>query len=190
MIKMVEQRKVTMGTALGKKYSGLIDVPSATFRTIDLLNSANLFWKDPNEKCFENAILMYDAHLTFGGTALYRKFDKIQIKLSKVFYFYDEFESMGDEIEKKRTSKLVELTQEKIQTVNIITKVVTNSFYDIEGKFFGLFKKKSNDKFLPLTDVKIVEISKKQDKWFKNEIILPYKFIGLANSHIESAIIG
>lgn len=84
---------------------------------------------------------------------------------------------------------MIELTQEKIQTVNIITKVVSNSFYDIEGIFFGLFKKKSNDKFLPLTDVKIVVISNKQGKWLKKEIILPHKFMGMANSHIESAII-
>jgi hypothetical protein len=187
---MTEQRKITIGTSLGKKYTGLIDAPSATFRTIDLFNSANIFWKNPNEKCFENAILMYDARLMFGDTALYRKFDKIQIKLPEIFYFYDGFQSMGDEMEKKRTAKLIELTQEKIQTVNIITKVVANSFYDIEGKFFGLFKKKSNDKFLPLTDVKIVEISKKEGKWFKNEIILPHKFIGMANSLIESAVIG
>ena len=187
---MVEQRKIAIRTSLGKKYSGLIDVPTATFRTTDLFNSANLFWKDPNEKCFENAILMYDARLMFGDTALYRKFDKIQIKLSEVFYFYDGFQSMGDEMERKRASNLIELTQEKIQTVNIITKVAANSFYDIEGTFFGLFKKKSNDKFLPLTNVNILEIFKKQGKWFKNKISLPHKFIGMANSLIESAVIG
>ena len=187
---MVEKREVTIGTSLGKKYSGLIDVPTATFRTIDLFNSANLFWKNPNEKCFESAILMYDASLMFGDAFLYRRFQEIQIKLSEIFYFYDGFQSIGDEMEKMRTVKLIELTQEKMQTVNIITKVVANSFYDIEGKFFGLFKKKSNDKFLPLTDVKIVEISEKQGKWVKKEIILPHKFIGMANSFIESAIIG
>lgn len=126
----------------------------------------------------------------FSDTALYKKFEKIQIKLSEAFYFYDEFQSIGDEMERKRSSKLIDLTQEKIQTVNIITKAVANSFYDIEGTFFGLFKKKSNDKFLPLTDVKILEIFKRQEKWFKREIILPHKFIGMANSHIELAIIG
>jgi len=187
---MAEQREITIGTSLGKKYSGWMDVPSATFRTTDLFNSANLFWKDPTEKCFENAILMYNARLMFSDTAIYRKFDKIQIKLSEVFYFYDRFRSMGDEMERKRASNLIEYTKEKKQTVNVITKVVANSFYDIEGTFFGLFKKKANDKFLPLTDVKIVEISKKQGKWFKNKIISPHKFIGLANNHIESAIIG
>ena len=75
---MTEQRKITIGTSLGKKYSGLIDTPSATFRTIDLFNSANMFWKNPNEKCFENAILMYDVSLMFSDAAIYRKFDKLQ----------------------------------------------------------------------------------------------------------------
>jgi len=187
---MVEQRKVVIVTSLGRKYSGLIDIPNAALRTTDLLNSANIFWKDPNEKSFENAILMYDLTLTFDGTAVYKKFDKIQIKLDEILYFYDNFQSIGDETEKKRASTMKEKANERQQTVNIITSVIGNSFYDITGSFYGLFKLKSHSKFLPLTDAKIVEIYKKEDKWFKKEVTLPHRFIGVSNSRIESAIIG
>ena len=75
---MAEQRKVVIVASSGKKYSGLIDIPNASLRTTDLLNSTNIFWKNPNEKCFENAILMYDVSLMFSDAAIYRKFDKLQ----------------------------------------------------------------------------------------------------------------
>ena len=59
----VEQRKLVIVTSLGKRYSGKVDLPNASFRTTDLLNSVNVFWKNPNEKCFDNAILMRDVKL-------------------------------------------------------------------------------------------------------------------------------
>jgi hypothetical protein len=130
---MVEQRKVAVVTSLGRKYVGLIDIPNAALRTTDLFNSSNIFWKNPNEKCFENAILMYDTRMTFDDSAVYRKFDKLQLKLSEVFYFYDDFKTIGDEREKRRASTMIGKTQEKLQRVNIITRVVATSFYDIHG---------------------------------------------------------
>jgi hypothetical protein len=80
--------------------------------------------------------------------------------------------------------------QEKSQIVTIITRCVAHSFYDISGKFYGLFKKKFNDKFIPLTEAKMVEIYKKQDKLFKKEINLPHKFICVSTDYIESMLIG
>jgi hypothetical protein len=186
---MGEQRKVAIVTSLGKKYSGMIDIPNAALRTTDLFNSATIYWKNPNEKCFENAILMYDAQLVFDESSLFRKFDKIQVRLAEVFYYYDDFESISDEKEKMRAATMTKMSHENLQRVNIITVLVANSFYDITGNFYGLFKKKSSDKFLPLTNVTMIEISKRQDKWFKKEITLPHRFIGISNRHIESAII-
>ncbi len=187
---MSEQRKISVLTSLGKKYAGLIDIPNAALRTTDLLNSPNIFWKNPNEKCFDNAILLYDASLTFRDSSIYKRYERIQIRLNEVIYFHDELESISDEQEKQRASAMIERTKEKMQTVNIITTVVANSFYDITGNFYGLFKKKATDKFFPLTNVKVLEISKKENKWFKREIQLPHRFIGVGNVHIESAIIG
>jgi hypothetical protein len=187
---MVEQRKVAVVTSLGRKYVGLVDIPNAALRTTDLFNSSNIFWRNPNEKCFENAILMYDTSMTLDGSAVYRKFDKIQLKLSEIFYFYDDFETIGDEKEKKRASTMMDMAQEKLQRVNIITRVVATSFYDIQGNFFGLFKKKSRDMFIPLTGVQMAKVYKKEDKWFKKEVPLPHNFICISTSHIESATIG
>lgn len=186
---MDERRKVAVVTSLGRKYSGLIAIPNVALRTTDLFNSANIFWKNPSEKCFEEAIQMYDVSMSFDDSAVYRKFDKIQLKLSEAFYFYDEFQTIGDAKEKKRADTMITKTQEKLQRVNIITKSLANSFYDIQGNFFGLFKKKSNDRFIPLTDVQMTMIHKKDNKWFKKEVSLPYNFICISTRHIESATI-
>jgi hypothetical protein len=185
-----KQRKLAFVTLLGKKYSGMVDVPSDTFRTTDLLNSSNLFWKNPNEKCYDNAILMQDVRLFLDDTAVYKKFDKIQIKLSDIIYLYDDIEGIGDEMEKKRASVMVQQTQEGAQTINIIIRQAANSFYDITGLFYGLFKKKSKDKFIPLTQANIVEIYRKEDKWIRKQVKLPHNFICINNEHIESVSFG
>jgi hypothetical protein len=181
-----KQRKLAIVTSLGKKYSGMVDVPSENFRTTDLLNSSNIFWKSPNLKCYDSAIFMSDVRLFLDGTAIYKKFDFIQIKISDIIYFYDDIEGIGDEMEKKRASTMVRQTNEDAQTVNIITKQVANSFYDITGRFFGLFKKKSKDNFVPLTQANIVEICRRQDKWVQKKVKLPHNFICVSNNHIES----
>lgn len=183
------QRKLAIVTSLGKRYSGVVDVPNPQFRTTDLLNSANVFWKNPNEKCFDNAIMMHDVKLVLDDKAIYQQFEKIQIKLSEIFYFYDDSADIGNEMEKKRAATMVKQTQEKAQTINIITKHVAKSFYHITGSFYGLFKKKSKDKFVPITQASIVEIFKKQDKWAKRAVHLPHNFIGVSNQHIESITI-
>ena len=164
----------------------MVDIPNATFRTTDLFNSPSIFWKDSNEKCFENAVLFHDVQLLIGGSAICVKFDKIQIKLSEVIYFYDDQQAITDGKEKMRASSMIQKTHEHSQSVDIITTEVSNSFYHLTGSFFGLFKKKSNDKFIPLTDVKLIEIYKKEDKWFQRVVELPYKFIGVSTSHIEA----
>ena len=84
---------------------------------------------------------------------------------------------------------MVRQTNEGVQTVNIITKQVANSFYDITGRFFGLFKKKSNDNFIPLTQANIVEIYRNQDKWVRKKVEIPHNFICVGNNQIESVTI-
>jgi len=138
----VEQlrRQISVVTSLGKKYIGNIDIPSTSMRTTDLLNSSSVFWRNPNDKCFENAILMHDVQLVIDNTALYKKFCKIQLKTSEIIFFYDEHETIGDIQEKARAGSMREKAQEETKTVNIITPVIANSFYDLTGNFYGLFK--------------------------------------------------
>jgi hypothetical protein len=186
---MADKRKVVIVTSMGKKFSGYIYVPNATLRTTDLLNSPNVYWKDPSEKCFENAIQIHDVQLMVDDSTVCAKFDKIQVKLAEVIYFYDDQATLGDEKEKLRATAMVKKTHESEQHVRIITTEVSNSFYSIKGTFYGLFKKKSNDKFIPITDVSITEIYKKENKWFQKAIELPHNFICISTSHIEATTI-
>ncbi len=183
---MAEDRRIVMVTSMGKKFKGYVAIPNDNLRTTDLLNSASIFWKDPSEKCFDNAVMMYDVQMLVDETSVCAKFDKIQVKLSEVIYFYDDQEAISDDKEKMRASTMVQKTKENLQVVTIVTTEVSNSFYNITGTFFGLFKKKSNDKFIPLTDVSINELYKKEGKWFQRKIELPYQFICISTSHIEA----
>jgi hypothetical protein len=180
------QRKIVLVTTFGKRYRGIIDIPNESFRTSDLMNASNLYWKNPNEKCFNDAILMYDADLFLDDIGIYKSFKKIQIKLHEIIFFCDDLESIGNVVEKSRAHAMREKAQEECQTVTIITPLIANSFYEIIGKFYGLFKKKSNDRFIPLSDATIFEIQKEQGKLLKKEIKLPHSFLGVSTKHIES----
>lgn len=183
---MAEQRSVVVVSSLGKMYKGLVDVPNETYRTTDLFNSASIYWRDSTQKCFENAVLFRDVKMVIGGSAISVKFDQLQIKLSEILYFYDDLEKISDEKEKMRATSMTRKSKEESQSVDIITTEVANSFYHLTGTFFGLFKKKSNDRFIPLTDVKLTEIYHKGDKWFQRQVQLPHKFIGVSTRHIEA----
>lgn len=186
----IVQRKIGIVTSLGKIYSGKIDVPSQEFRTTDLLNSTNLFWKNPNEKCMDNAILLYEVELFLEQKAVYKRFNKLQIKTQEIIFFYDDYEALGNDMEKARADTIVRQSGEERRIVNIITRTVKNSFYDIEGTFFGQFKKKTHDNFIPLSNVTIKEIGKKEGKWFQKNIALPFRFAGISSGYIESINMG
>ena len=60
------RRKLKILTT-GKQYVGQVDMPQDNLRTTDLFNSTNLYWKNPAEKSFNDAILLYDATLSITG---------------------------------------------------------------------------------------------------------------------------
>lgn len=186
---MSEKRKIVIVTSMGKKFKGFLYLPKSTLRTTDLFNSPSVYWKDPSEKCFENAVQIYDVELIVDESTVCSKFDKIQIKLSEVIYFYDDQVAITDEQEKMRASSMIQKTHESEQHVRIITTEVSSSFYSIKGTFYGLFKKKSNDRFIPLTDTAITEIYKKEGKWFQKTIEVPHNFICIGTNHIEATTI-
>ena len=180
------QRKLTVVTTLGKRYSGLVDIPSPTFRTTDLFNSVYTFWKNPNEKCFDDSIMLHDAQLLLDDTSAYRHFHKIQIRIPEVFVFFDDSPTVSDQSEKKRATSAARLTHDDSHRVTIITRQVANSFYEVTGTYFGLLRQRAKEKFISLTQAKIVEIIKKPDKWKQKPINLPHGFISVSGDHVEA----
>lgn len=180
------KRKITVFTP-GKIYTGEIDVPNPLLRTTDLLNSANLFWKDPAKKSFGDGLLMFDVVLSIDGIDKYQTFESIQIRQPNIIFFHDGFAELGNSDEKGRAEKLTAKAREGKKTIHLITKVRVNSFFDIEGTFHGLFKSKSNQNYIPISDVVLHEIIKRQDKWIKRRVKLVNNFIGVNSSYIESS---
>ena len=185
---MEEQRREIIVFTPGKQYSGEVDIPSADFRTTDLLNSANLYWKDPAEKNFNDVLLMFNVTLSIDGIQEFHKFDRVQIRQPNIIFFYDNFTGLGSAKEKKRADTLKEKTNEEKKTIHLITKVRVNSFFEIKGTFYGLFKSKSTQKYIPLNDAVIHEIIKQPDKWMKRKIQLANNFIGVNTSYVESCV--
>ena len=183
-IMQTAERKVTIVTSMGKKYVGMIDVPNEEFRTTDLFNSVNVYWKNPGMKCYNDAIFMHDVSILLDEKAVFKKFDTIQVKLSEIIFFHDEIKKIQNEMEKKRADTVIRKAKESGQRITVITNLVANSFYIISGFFFGMFLKKSNDRFVPLTRTSITEVYKSQGKWFQKKIILPHDFICVSNNHI------
>ncbi len=179
------RRKITVFTP-GKQYSGEVDVPNGSLRTTDLLNSTTLYWKDPTEKNFNDVLLMFNVTLSIDGIREFQKFDRVQIRQPNIIFFHDDLTDLGNAKEKKRADALKKKTQEEKKQIHLITQVRVNSFFDIKGSFYGLFKSKSIQKYIPLTDVVMYEIIRQQDKWVKKKIPLVNKFIGVNTSYIET----
>ena len=181
----IARRKITVFTP-GKKYSGEVAIPNAELRTTDLLNSGNQYWKDPSEQTFNDSLLMSHVTLSIDGISEFQKFDRLQIRQPNIIFYHDDLIDSGSIEEKLRADALKEKRHEKEVSINIITKVRVNSFFEVNGTFFGLFKSKSIHKYIPLSDVVIYEFIRKEDKWVRRKLELANHFIGINTAYIEA----
>ena len=179
------QREVVLFTP-NKKYTGKIDLKNDDMRTIDQLNSATVYWKNPNEKSFDDAILISEVEVSLQGHGKLTSFERLQLRLSDIVFFSDKLSSSGVETEKMRAKALTDKAQEQASQARILTEMRGDSFFIVLGTFHGLFKNKTKSRFLPLTDAKIYEVLRTGDKWTRVEVDVGNKFIGLSSGHIES----
>jgi len=179
-------RTLTVITTLGRKYTGKIDIPNPALRTTDLLNSATTYWKNQQSKIFDDAILLREAKLIFGAGSVYREFAAVQIRLSKVIFFYDNFKSIGSDNERRRTDLISERAGEPPARVYAVTNAVAASFFEITGRLSGLAKQKGKSRFIPLHEAAVTEIIHKGGQWVKKKIALPHGFVGVNAEYIEA----
>ena len=181
----VTKREVQFFTP-NKRYIGKVDFKNDTIRTIDQLNSANIFWQNPNEKSFNDAILLYDVEVSLHGAGKLANFKKLQLRLSDIVFFSDKLDTTGDTAEKMRAHTLSQKSQDTASKVRILTEMRGDSFFMVIATFHGLFKKKTQHRYMPLTEAKIYEVLRTGDKWQRLEIDIGNSFIGLSSNHIES----
>lgn len=182
-------RKVSLYTP-NKIYSGYMDIKSENMRTIDLLNSSSLYWKDPGQKSFSDSIMLSQASITIEGNKVIGTFPSLQLRLSDIIFFTDLLKQSGDDKEKARASTLSQRSQESATMVRILTRMRGDSFYLITGVFLGLFKSKSQQRYLPVTQPQINEITRTGDQWSNKKIAVHNNFIGLAINMIEACTFG
>jgi len=179
------QREVILFTP-NKKYTGKIDLKNDGIRTIDQLNSSTIYWKNPAEKSFDDAVLLYDVDISVHGVDKLTSFKKLQVRLSDIMFFTDRLETSGDSAEKMRAQTLSAKAKDELAKAKIITEMRGDSFFFIFGTFHGLFKNKTKQRYFALTEVKIYEVIRTGEKWDRFEIDLENHFIGLSSNHIEA----
>ncbi|MBT8354338.1 MAG: hypothetical protein KJO60_07430, partial [Desulfofustis sp.] len=165
------QREVVLFTP-NKRYTGKIDLKNDGIRTIDQLNSSTIYWKNPAEKSFDDAVLLYDVIVSVHGIDKLTSFKKLQVRLSDIILFTDRLEASGDASEKQRAQTLSAKAKDELAKAKIITEMRGDSFYFIFGTFHGLFKNKTKQRYFPLTDVKVYEVLRTGSKWDRIEIEL------------------
>lgn len=167
-----------------------MDLQNVGMRTLDLLNSSNIYWKDPKDKSFNDSILLYDGIIEIEGGKRLSKFKKMQIRLSDIIIFTDKLSTSGSDTEKIRAKTLSDKNSEKESQVKIITRMCGDAFFIIQGSFYGLFKNKSQQRFLPLTKPSVKEVLRTGADWSVKEVDVGTSFIGLSTNHIESCSMG
>ncbi len=181
----ISQKKITIYCP-DKIYSGHMDVGNLSLRTIDIFNSSNIYWKDPAERSFDDALLLYNATILLEGNTKLGDYAKLQIKLQDIIFFYDSLENVGDSMEKKRAAHLKVKTKESTSLAHIITHTQGHGFFYITGMFYGLFKSKSKSRYIPLTQANVVHVTRVGDKWQKKIIKIDGGFVGISTRHIEA----
>jgi len=181
----INQKKITIHCP-DKSYTGYMDIGNESLRTIDIFNSSNIYWKDPAERSFDDALLLNNATILLDGNTKLGDYAKLQVKLQDIIFFYDYLENVGDSVEKKRAEHLKAKTKESASIAHIITHAQGHGFFYITGMFYGLFKSKSKSRYIPLTQATVVHVTRSSEKWQKKAIKIEGGFVGVSTRHIEA----
>ena len=152
-------------------------------RTLSFLNAKAASYMDKH--FLEGYIFLKDASLLLDGEILFTV-DKVLINISQIIFAYDEYEQMGSDIERRRFYTLQEQRSQKPISVNIVTSITKDSFYNIKGEYKGAFKEIVSRQFVPLVNVEMEEICEKDGQVCKEKQKKP--FIALNKDHIESIV--
>lgn len=188
------QTKIILVTP-GKTYFGTVKKPNFQVRTSDLLNNPSLFPSHHSQNREENSLTLYKVTELIDGRIPYKTHDQRDIVISKILFFYDEYESLGNATERERTMRILnqqnKLKPEPEKLVNLATSIHGDSFYEITGKFFGRFKQIMKRNFISLTNVKVekITIDSKKGELSKLPYEIPNSFLAVNTRHIESYIV-
>ncbi len=182
------QRRFTI-IKQGIKYDGSVIIPTNVYRTTDYFNRPALMRHRDNQTTLDNYIQMFDVALVIDGKVILKKQGAMNILVTNIIIYWDDLDKPGDSTEQKRARTLMEnIGRTDLNTVNIITPMFDNQFYQIMGSFHGNFKKAMIHNFLALTNTSVNQIYIKPEtgEWNKKPIDLPHGFLALNVNYIDS----
>lgn len=95
-----------------------------------------------------------------------RRYTELLMRKSDIFFAYDEVQPKSVEIPVSPAGE-GDLIQKKSIQLDLITRVVSNSYYQISGHFTGFLKHFEDNDFVQLKNVTITEFLKKEDGFLK-----------------------
>jgi hypothetical protein len=166
----------------GRKYKGnLYSVGYQDKRTTSILNSPLKLMHYTRDVNFRVDVFMELLNATiFGHHVIY---PNIFIRKSEIIFVYDEFHDMGSINERMRFENLGGHAEKS--NVEILTKCFSGQYFKITGNIFHLQQKfLSQELFIPVTEVKLINISGLNKIKSLQETLMP--FIALNKDFIEA----
>jgi hypothetical protein len=183
-----EKRKINV-TKQGKKYLGMISIPSDMYRTTDYFNRPSMMRHRDNQGTLDSFIQLYDADILIGDNIVLKRQDVVNVRVIDIVFYWDEIDNLGMPAEQKRAKAMMEqMGRAELNRVTVTTPMHGSQFYEISGTFYGKFKRAMVKNFLALTNAAVEHFFKSPEsgKWSKRSVSLPHDFVALNMNFVDS----
>jgi len=169
----MKEWKIVIGVP-GKIIAGDIKVESSMVdaRTHSLLNRKISSRSSGSELNLTGFMKLTNVTLSEHNNREYqevRKYKELLIRKSDIFFVYDENQPKNIALEEipEPVPQSGDLIQKKTHHLELVTRTVGNSYYQINGKFTGFLKHFEDNDFIQMMNVTIVEFLKREDGFLK-----------------------
>lgn len=139
----------------GKMYTGEVATPDPEFRTLDLFNNPPKIVRLRED---EDEVPITPGFVLLKNVALYtlgqngyieqKVFPSAYLDKANVIFFFDTFEKMGRESDRRRVANLL---SHKPKFMEIITRTAASTYFSISGMYRGNVADVSKNQFIALT---------------------------------------
>jgi len=142
-----------------------------------------------NQGTLDSYIQLYDVEMIIDDNIVLKRQKVANLRVIDIIFYWDEIDNLGIPVEQKRAKTMMDnMGRSELNRVTVVTPMYGNQFYEVSGAFYGRFKRAMVNNFLSLTDAIVDHFFKKTetDKWNKKSVALPYGFVALNMSFVDS----
>jgi hypothetical protein len=142
-----------------------------------------------NQGTLDSFIQLYDVEMIIDDKIVLKRQDVANVRVIDIMFYWDEIDNLGTPVEQKRAKTMMKsMGRSELNRVTVVTPMYGNQFYEVSGVFYGRFKRAMVNNFLSLTNATVDHFFKKPetDKWNKKSVTLPYGFVALNMSFVDS----